>query len=63
MIAKVAARTELGPSHACRRPDLRDSLCGICLGRAQRAQLMPGVVWDRHFRQVTHQGRRARSGA
>ena len=30
----------------CRRLDMRQSLCGIRLSPAQRAQLTPDVVWD-----------------
>ena len=52
MIAKVTARTELGPSRACRRLDMRESLCGMRLSPAQCAPLTltPDVVWDRGFR-------------
>jgi len=28
MIAKATKQTELGPSHACRRLDMRESFCG-----------------------------------
>jgi len=52
MIAKVTARTELGPSRACRRLDMRESLCGMRVSPAQCAPLTltPDVVWDRGFR-------------
>jgi hypothetical protein len=47
IVTSSTKRTELGPHVRHRRPDVRQSLCGMRLSPVQYAQLTPDAAWDR----------------